>query len=307
MTALVLSATTLHQPGILLQATTPAPETGPEELVAFWPALVRLGWFLVGFLAVVLLGRLFAQPVVARVVRRRNRKNPTLQAAFVLYFRLFLVLAGVLVGGAVAGYGRFLSDSALVISAVALAIGIAAREVMGSLVSGLALVFDPEFNVGDYIQWDGGEGVVKSIALRVTRVETPDGELVTIPNTILTAHEITRPYGRGNHRVVQELGVAYEDDVPAVLSHLEDVAAGTERILAEPPPAAYIHELADGEVTIRVYYWIDDPDRREVFAVRSAYARAAKARLEEAGVTIAPASEHDLQGRLSVDDGRDGP
>jgi len=69
--------------------------------------------------------------------------------------------------------------------------------VIGSLVSGIALVLDPDFNVGDYIEWPNGEGVVQSIALRTTRVETQNGELVTIPNTILTNNEISRPFGRG--------------------------------------------------------------------------------------------------------------
>jgi len=101
------------------------------------------------------------------------------------------------VGASVAGYGPVLGNSALLISAIALAIGVAAQEVIGSLVSGIALVLDPDFNVGDYIEWPNGEGVVQSIALRTTRVETQNGELVTIPNTILTNNEISRPFGRG--------------------------------------------------------------------------------------------------------------
>jgi small-conductance mechanosensitive channel len=284
----------------LLQVPTPGPETGPEELVTYWPVLVRLGWFLLGFLVILFLGRLFVQPLLVRLLRRRNRNNPTLQAAMVLYFRLVVVLLGALVGATVAGYGGFLGDSALVFSALALAVGIAAQEVMGSLVSGVALVLDPEFNVGDYIEWEGGEGVVKSIALRVTRVETADGELVTIPNTILTSHEIIRPYGRGNHRVVHDLGVAYDDDPARALTHLEAVAGETDGVLSEPSPVAYVDELGGDEVSLRVYYWIHDPNRREVFEVRSAFARAAKDRLEAEGITLSPAAERELQGHLDI-------
>ncbi|AEN05725.1 mechanosensitive ion channel family protein [Halolamina sp.] len=285
----------------LAQLQTPGPETGVDELVTFWPVLVRAGWFLLGFLAVVLLGRLIVQPFLSRLIRRRNRNNPTLQAALVLYYRLVVVLLAVVVGVVIAGYGGFLTGSAIVISAIALAVGIAAQEVIGSLVSGVALVLDREFNVGDYIQWEGGEGVVKSIALRVTRVETVDGELVTIPNTVLTSHEIIRPYGQGNHRIVQELGVAYDDDISEVLAHLEAVAVMTDGILAEPPPTAYVDELGE-QVSIRVSYWVDDPNRREVFATRSAYARAVKDRLESEGITISPDSSWEIQGRITIDE-----
>ena len=285
---------------VLQQA--PEPDPGPEELIVFWPLLVQLGWFLVGFFAVVLLARLVVQPVFARAVRRRNRNNPTLQAAVVLYFRLVVVFAGTLVGVAVAGYGGFLNDSALVISAVALAVGIAAREVIGSLVSGVALVLDPEFNVGDHIEWNGGEGVVQSIALRITRVETIDGELVTIPNTILTAQEVVRPYGRGNHRIVHEMSVSYENNLDEVVGHLTDVADETDRVLTDPSPTAYVDELGDGEVSIRIHYWIIDPTRRDVFAVRSAYARAVKDRLEAVGIDMAPAAERELSGEIDLND-----
>lgn len=285
-------------PTTLLQRTA-SPDPGPEELLVFWPLLVQLGWFLLGLLAVVLLGRL-VRPILARVVRRRNRNNPTLQAAVVLYFRLLVMSVGVLVGVAVAGYGRVLDDSALVVSAVALAVGIAAREVIGSLASGIALVADPEFNVGDHIRWEGGEGVVQSIALRVTRVETVGGELVTIPNTILTEHEIVRPYGRGSRRIVQELGIDHDADLEAVLRRLIDVAGETEGILDDPPPAAYVDELDDA-VSIRVHYWIAEPTRRDVFAVRSAYARAAKERLEAGGIDLDPAAERELTGAIRLD------
>jgi small-conductance mechanosensitive channel len=286
---------------VVLQQT-PEPDPGPDELIVFWPLLVQVGWFFLGFATVILIWVVLVQPVLKRAVRRRNRNNPTLQAAIVLYFRLAVVLVATLVGVAVAGYGDFLSDSALVISAIALAVGIAAREVIGSLVSGFALVLDPEFNVGDYIQWSGGEGTVHSIALRITRVETADGELVTIPNTILTANEIVRPYGRGNHRIVQTLGVDYEDDLTEVLHHVTEVARETNGILATPSPAAYVDELGDSAVAIRIHYWVKDPTRRDIFAVRSAYTRAVKERLEAEGMNLSPAAEHEIRGHIALDD-----
>jgi len=119
--------------------------------------------------------------------------------------------------------------------------------------------------------------------------------------TILTSHEIVRPYGRGDRRVVHELGIDYGDDPAAALAHLEAVASGTEGVLAEPSPIAYVDERGDDEVASRVHYWVDDPDPREVLAVQSAYARAAKDRLEREGFTVSPAAGRDLQGRLDTD------
>ncbi|MFC6726959.1 mechanosensitive ion channel family protein, partial [Halobium palmae] len=166
-----------------------------------------------------------------------------------------------------------------------LALGVAGQTVVGSLISGLVLVADPEFNVGDYIEWADGEGTVRSITLRVTRVQTLNGELVTIPNTVLTSQPVTRPYGRGRYRVVDHVGLAFEDDVDDALAHLEAAAADVEGIASEPTPSAYVDEFGSDAILVRVHYWVENPAQRDLFAVRSAYARSAKADLDAAGIT----------------------
>jgi small-conductance mechanosensitive channel len=282
---------------LAVPATTPG--VGPERLVDYWPTVVRVGWFL----AVVGVGRLVVEPALVRVVHRRNRNNPTLREAVRRYARVLVLLVAAFVGAGVAGYGRFLGTAAVALGAATLAVGVAAQQVVGSVVSGVALVFDPEFNVGDYIEWSGGAGVVRSITLRVTHVETRDGAYVTVPNTVLTGEAVTRPFGRGSHRVVERFGVAYETDVSEALSHLEAAADGIEEILAEPSPRAYVDELGSDAVVVRVHYWLSRRERDSLPAVRSAYVREAKARLEGAGITVSPPAKRDLRGRIRVDDG----
>jgi small-conductance mechanosensitive channel len=286
------------------QTATPTPGVGVGGLADYWPALARGAWFLAGFLVVALVGWFVVDPVVSRLVRERNRNNPTIDDVVSRYVRLVVVVVALLVGAGVAGYGDVLGDSALVVAAATLAIGVAGQTVIGSLVSGVVLVADPEFNVGDYIEWDDRQGTVQSITLRVTRVLTPGGELVTVPNEKLTSAAVTRPYGRGRHRVVDRVAVAYEADTDAAIEHLEAAAADVEEITDAPTPRAYVDDLGCDAVGIDVHYWIVDPKRSDVFAVRSAFARAAERRLDEAGITIAPPSKRELQGRIGVEDGR---
>jgi len=292
---------------VALQTVTstpmPTPVVGPEGLAAYWPLVHRAVWFVAGFAAVTLVGWFVGEPLIARFVRRRNRNNPTIQEAVSRYVRLFVLVVAFFVAAGIAGYGRFVGDSALVVAAGTLAIGVAGQTVIGSLVSGVVLVVDPEFNVGNYIEWAERQGTVQSITLRVTRVLTPDGELVTVPNTLLTGQAITRPYGRGRRRIVEHVGVAYETDVAAALDHLTAATDAVDDIVAEPTPKAYVDDFGSDAVVLRVHYWIEDPRRRDIFAIRSAYARTVKERLEAAGITINPASKRELLGRIGVDDG----
>lgn len=288
---------------ILLQAAAPPPDIGPDELVDYWPVLVRGGWFLLGFLVIAVIGWYVLEPIVSRAIRSRNPDNPTIQEAISRYLRLAVVLFALVVGAGVAGYGQVLADSAIVVAAATLAFGVAAQQIIASIVSGIVLVIDPEFNVGDHIVWEDGEGTVQSITLRVTRIRTPDGELVTLPNTVLTEQAITRRFGRRRYRIVDRVEVSFEDDLEAAMGYLQAATAEVDGVLERPAPQAYIEELGDDGVVIRMIYWVGDPTREDVARVRSAFALAAKTRLEAADVTISPASQHELAGRIEVDEG----
>lgn len=290
----------LH-PVVASAQTTPAEGPGPAELVELSPLVVRFAWFLLGFVVVAAIGWFVVEPSVARVVRRRNRNDPTIREAITRYVRLLAVLLAAIVGVTVAGYGQYLSDSALVVAAGTLAIGVAAQSVIGSLVSGLVLVFDPEFSVGNYIEFGDHRGTVQSIQLRATRLETPDGELVTVPNTALTTQAIVRPYGRPRHRLVDRVAVGYDADVGRAVAHVTAAAASVDGVLEDPAPNAFVEELGDDAVVVRVHYWLQRPRPADVLDARSAFARAVKARLAAADIAISPAPKHELSGRIAVD------
>jgi small-conductance mechanosensitive channel len=298
-------------PLVALQTATPTGtpvEAGPDRLVDLLGPLTEAGWFLAGFLVTFAVGWYLLEPAASRVVRNRNRNNQTIQEALSRYLRLAVVLLAVLVGAALAGYVPKLGNSALIIAAVTVVVGAAGQTVVGSLVSGLVLVNDPEFNVGDYIQWADREGVVRSITLRVTRIQTPDGALVTVPNTKLTSEPVTRPYEQPRYRIIDRLDLAYDEDVDVALSHLEAAAHDVEEIAAEPSPEAYIDELRGDSIALNVHYWVAEPRNADLFAVRSQFAQAARRRLEGIDMHVGHPAHHDLTGRFVIeeDGGGDG-
>ncbi|WP_256297826.1 mechanosensitive ion channel family protein [Haloarchaeobius salinus] len=284
---------------LLLQGAPP--EFWPSQLANDWAFVVRLGWGVLAFALVTLFGWYLLDPAVSRIVTARNRNNPTLEEAVSRYLRLSVVVVGFLVGALITGYGAFLQSSALIVAAATLALGVAGQTVIGSLVSGMVLVLDPEFNVGDYIEWEGGEGTVRSITLRVTRVQTPDGGLVTLPNTKLTSQPVTRPYGYNRIRIVEHVGIAYEDDVDDALALLEEAARNVDGVVEGPSPTAYVDEFSGDAVVLRSEFWVTTPERRTLFRIRSNYARRVKQQLDGADITIAPPSKRELLGRIDVE------
>jgi small-conductance mechanosensitive channel len=277
-----------------------APQWLTDVLSTYNQVLSELFWFVAGFGVVYLLGRTFLVPLVTRVVRSRNRNNPTIETAVKTYLRVTLIGFATLTGIIAAGYGRVLSESAVIIAALTFALGIAGQQVFGSLVSGMFLVADPDFNVGDWIEWPGRSGTVEAVDFRVTRVRTPDNETVSVPNTELTTNAITRPYGRTTYRITERVFVAYDEDTERALLELRQVATTLDPVLDDPAPNTRITELGENAVEIRAELWIDDPRKRDVLTLRSDFRRLVKRHFDEEGITIAPPSAQQLSGDLTV-------
>ena len=271
-----------------------------DLLWAYSQVLEELFWFFVGFAVVYVVGRIAFVPSVTRIVRSRNRNNPTILSATKTYLRVMLIGFAILTGILAAGYGRIIGDSAIVIAAITFAFGIAGQQLIGSLLSGLFLVADPDFNVGDWIEWPNGRGIVEEVDFRVTRVRTPDNETISVPNTELTNNEITRPYGRNRYRITEDFYVAYYEDTERTLMEVQQLATNQDDVLANPAPEARILNLGENAITIQAELWIGDPMSRDIPRIRSDFRRIVKRQFDEEGITLAPPSAQELSGEVTV-------
>jgi small conductance mechanosensitive channel len=278
------------------------PEWLTAVLSAYEQVLSELFWFIAGFGVVYLISRVFLIPLVTRIVRSRNRNNPTIETATETYLRVLLIGFATLTGIIAAGYGRILSESAVIIAALTFALGIAGQQVFGSLISGMFLVADPDFNVGDWIEWSGGQGTIEAVDFRVTRVRTRNNESISVPNTELTTNAITRPYGRDRYRITERVYVAYYEDTERALMELQQIATDHEPILDDPAPNAHVLELGENAITLQAEFWIEDPMNRDIRTVRSDFRRLVKRRFDEEGITLAPPSAQLLSGEITVTD-----
>lgn len=285
-----------------LPRAIPPLQLGADALDPYSQVLTEVVVFLVATAVVYAVGRLLVVPVVLQVVRSRNRNNPTLLTATETYLRVSLVGIAGFVGLVGAGYGNVLvnTDSAILIAALTFGFGIAGQEVFGSLISGFFLIADPDFNVGDWVSWANGEGIVEAVDFRVTRIRTPNNETITVPNTELTTNALTRPFGRDTYRVTERAFVAYSDDVEQALLELQQIAANDEDVLADPAPEARILDLGPDNVTVQAEFWVDDPARADVAEIQSDFRREVKLRFDETGLTLGPPAGRELSGDVAV-------
>lgn len=102
-----------------------------------------------------------------------------LQVATLFSFILYIFGSFALIIGVLNPPKEFLYAAG---GSIAVAVGIALKDVVASVIAGLVLLFDRPFIVGDRVSFDGSYGEIISIGLRSVRLQTLDDNIITIPN-----------------------------------------------------------------------------------------------------------------------------
>lgn len=172
--------------------------------------------------------------------------------------RLAVGYAGVALAGLVgiSAAGIDLSSLALVAGALSLGIGFGLQNVVSNFVSGLILLAERPFKVGDWIVAGDITGTVKKISVRATEVETFQRQSVILPNSNL----INNAVGNWTHRnklgrIDIKVNVAYGSDVKRVHAILLEIARGHALVLKNPEPFVLFSNFGPAalEFEIRVF------------------------------------------------------
>jgi potassium efflux system protein len=156
---------------------------------------------------------------------------------------LGVAIAG-LIGVSAAGID--LSSLALVAGALSLGIGFGLQNIVSNFVSGLILLVERPFKVGDWVSTSTTEGFVKKISVRATEIETFNRQSIIVPNSEL----INSPVGNWTHRnklgrVDVPIGVSYDSDPRQLIEILVEIARGHELVLRNPEPVVHFSALAN--------------------------------------------------------------
>ncbi len=143
-----------------------------------------------------------------------------------------------------------------------LAVGLAAQDTIKNFISGILLVTDRQFRIGDRVNLRdlGVEGFVYDIGLRTTRIITISGNnLIIVPNSKLTEGIIENMlYPEPKTKDFVEVGVAYGSDVEKVKSLMLQAIEGVDGVLKDPPPSVFFTQFGDSALIFKAIYFVKD-------------------------------------------------
>ncbi len=169
-----------------------------------------------------------------------------------LYLLTALVMAGSL--------NIDVSSLIALVGVFGLAVSLAVQDVLGNVAGGMVLLFSKPFTLGDYVSTADGEGEVAEITLTHTKLDTPAGQRVMLPNSKLMAGQIVNYTVRGVRRADHAVSASYDDAPEAVRSACLKALERTPGILPDPAPQVVLAACGESSIEYRVRFWARTED-----------------------------------------------
>ncbi len=147
-----------------------------------------------------------------------------------------------------------------IFSVLTLAISLAVQGVISNLASGIMLVATKPLEEGDFVDIGGAVGTVEKIHITCTKLRTGDNKVITIPNSTVTASNITNYSVEDTRRVDLTFSVAYGSDVEKVKSIILGVIAKHELALKDPAPMVRLTEHGASSLDFVTRVWTKNAD-----------------------------------------------
>ena len=191
--------------------------------------------------------------IVTRLLSRMQKVNERLQKVIRTSVKVLLYVLTVIITAEALGVNT--SSLTALLSVLTLGITLAAEDILGNVAGGLVILSSHPFSIGDFIEADSTSGTVEEINLNHTKLVTPEGVLVMLPNKELASSKVSNYTLLGRRRVTRKVTASYDAPTETVKAACREALAQTEHILEDPAPSVYLTNYGDSSIEYTVYCW----------------------------------------------------
>ncbi|HMB93477.1 MAG TPA: mechanosensitive ion channel family protein [Rhodothermales bacterium] len=170
------------------------------------------------------------------------------------------------------------------LSIAGIAVGFAARDTLENFISGISILMDRPFRIGDNVQIDGTFGTVEEITLRSTRLRTLNNEIMVMPNIQMINQKLVNHTMLNTLRVEIPFGIAYKEYPQEAREVVLKLTEGDERLHDDYKSQVVVLGLNDSSVDMALRLFLRNP-KLEV-PVRLEYIEKVREALREADIEI---------------------
>lgn len=201
----------------------------------------KIAIFIFCILLLIIVAKIIAKAGDKLIATLPSKRLLILQIVTIVIFLIYIV------GTAVAFYGSLQPPKELLIAlagSAAVAIGLSLKDLVSSLISGLVLLFDQPFQVGDRVRFSDEYGEIKSIGLRAVRIVTLNDDIVTIPNSrFLTEVVASSNNGNMDMMTVNDFYLAIDSNLKLAKEMINEILITSKYIYLKKPFSIIVSEI----------------------------------------------------------------
>lgn len=217
--------------------------------VAFLPKFIgallifMIGWWLSG--------------VIANILTKGMAKAKVDQGiATFLNSCIKVVIKIIVLISALSTLGMNVTTLVAALGTAGVAVGLALKDSLSNFASGVLILFNRIFKVGDFIEIDGEKGNVRRIELMFTTLATADNKRIVIPNSVLTRDMIVNYTAKDIRRQDMTVGVAYGSDILVVKKAILTALKESKMVSWDKEPTIGISSFDDSAITFDIKVWV---------------------------------------------------
>lgn len=179
---------------------------------------------------------------------------------------------------------------------LAIAVGFAAQQTLGNIISGLFIVISKPFQINDRISMnDGLRGIVEDITLRHTVIRNFENQRIIVPNSIIS-NQVLINSNFSDTRICRfiDVGISYDSDIDLareimteeITNHPLNIDIRTEEDIKEGKPRLIVRVLGLGDSSVNMRAWAWANDAPDAFVLQCDVTESIKKRFDKAGITI---------------------
>lgn len=166
-------------------------------------------------------------------------------------------------------------------------VGFATKDILNNFLSGILILWQQPFHIGDYLFVGKDQGKVEYIGVRATSLRKDDGELVLIPNGDMYSSALTIRGAGAKRRMNLKFCVGYEEPLTTAKRLVREALDQAVGVVQDPPPRVLVTDLIGDGVTVTVNFWINTNEDKPLDVFDRASIGIVE-KLNEAGIEIYP-------------------
>ncbi len=221
--------------------------------------------------------------LIRKLVQRLVRDKLSAQSEQLIIKTVYYVSILILSVSVLNEFGFKLSALLGAAGVFGVAIGFASQTSVSNIISGIFLISEKPFVIGDVVQVGSTIGTISSIDLLSIKINTPDNRFVRVPNETMIKTEVINITRFPVRRVNLDISVSYNDDLKQVLEILMDIAQNSQIALKDMEPLTSIQRFGASGIDILYGVWGNTSD---YFALQNELIISIKERFDAAGIEI---------------------